>query len=421
METLNSSQLLGKVKDHATQILSKLPKSLVYHNVEHTTQVVEAAKEIAEASNLSADDLEILLISAWLHDVGYLTQGENTHEVESQKEARKLLQQEGFEEAKIKQVELAIAATQMPQNPQTLTGEILCDADLYHLSTKKFNQRNDYLREEWEKIEGKFFADIEWIEKNIEFLEGHSYFTEFGNEVLSQNKKKNLKKLKKELAKLKKEEEARLIEKMGIDEERLKKMKKKLEKAEGKPERGIETMFRVTSRNHVDFSSMADSKANILISVNSIIITIIIGVLIRKLDNNPNLIIPTFLLLTICLTSIVFAILATRPNVTSGLFTKEDIENKKANLLFFGNFYKMKLADFEWGMKEMINDSEYLYGSMIRDIYFIGSVLGKKYRYLRIAYTIFMIGLVISSIAFMIASVLYPEAPSPIEGVDSIF
>jgi len=92
--------------------------------------------------------------------------------------------------------------------------------------------------------------------------------------------------------------------------------------------------------------------------------------------------------------------MVTRPKITDGKFTKDDILNKKTNLLFFGNFFKMDLPDFAWGMKEMMEDKEYLYGSMVKDFYFLGQVLGRKYKYLRICYTIFMFGLIISVIAF---------------------
>jgi hypothetical protein len=105
-------------------------------------------------------------------------------------------------------------------------------------------------------------------------------------------------------------------------------------------------------------------------------------------------------------------VFVTRPNVTSGLFTKEDIESKKTNLLFFGNFFKMPLTDFQWGMDKMMSDKEYLYGSMVKDFYFLGQVLGRKYKYLRICYTIFMYGLIISVLAYTIAFILNPEHQS---------
>ena len=101
--------------------------------------------------------------------------------------------------------------------------------------------------------------------------------------------------------------------------------------------------------------------------------------------------------------ALVYAILSTRPKITEGKFTREDIENKRSNLLFFGNFYNMPMNDFHWGMMEMIKDSDFLYSSMTRDLYFLGKVLAKKYRYLRICYQIFMYGLVSSVLAFVIA------------------
>ena len=99
--------------------------------------------------------------------------------------------------------------------------------------------------------------------------------------------------------------------------------------------------------------------------------------------------------------------MATRPNVSQGVFEEEDILNKKTNLLFFGNFHGMELKNYEWGMKEMMKDGDYLYSSLIKDIYFLGVVLGKKYKLLRAAYTTFMIGFVISIIAFVIAMMFF--------------
>jgi hypothetical protein len=114
------------------------------------------------------------------------------------------------------------------------------------------------------------------------------------------------------------------------------------------------------------------------------------------------------MLVIVCLATIVMSILATRPNISSGMFTDDEVLAKKTNLLFFGNFHKMKLDRYEWGMKEMMKDGEYLYGSMIKDIYFLGVVLGKKYKLLRIAYTIFMIGFVLAILAFVCAMLFFP-------------
>ena len=66
----------------------------------------------------------------------------------------------------------------------------------------------------------------------------------------------------------------------------------------------------------------------------------------------------------------------------------------------------MDLPDYEWSMNEMMNDREYLYRSMIKDIYYLGKVLAKKYKFLRLSYNIFMFGLVVAILAFIVAFVV---------------
>jgi hypothetical protein len=162
-------------------------------------------------------------------------------------------------------------------------------------------------------------------------------------------------------------------------------------------------MFRITSTNHQRLSDMADNKAHIMISTNSIILSVILSLLLRKLEDNPHLIIPTMLLLIICVVTMVFSILATRPSIPEGMFTSEDIKQKRVNLLFFGNFYRMSLPDYEKGMHALMEDREFLYGSLIKDVYAQGVVLGRKYRLLRIAYNVFMFGIIAAVLAFSLA------------------
>ena len=180
----------------------------------------------------------------------------------------------------------------------------------------------------------------------------------------------------------------------------------------GAAKKGMQTMLRLTSSNHIKLSEMADQKAHILITVNAIIISVILGVLLRKLETDPYLIIPTLTFLTVAVSTIIISILATRPKITQGTFLEEDILNKKTNLLFFGNFHKVDLAVYEKAMRSMMRDSDYLYSSIIKDIYFLGVAIAKKYRLLRIAYNIFMFGLIISVLAFAVAVFFYGN-PSP--------
>ena len=408
----SKAELLKEVELYVKQQFDeKLSKDMLYHNFQHTLEVVEASQEIAKAEGMPEDEQEVLAIAAWFHDLGHIVTYEG-HEDESIRIAEEFLTQKGCDDTLIQSVASTITATKMPHDPVTLMQKIMADADLYHIASKNFDERASWLRHEWDVILNQKHTDKEWVEQNIDFLRHHTYHTSYGQNVLQVKKDKIIKKQKKLLKTLKQQEDENLMRELQINEDELKSLKKKLSKVEGRPERGVETMFRLTSKNHIDLSGMADSKANIMISVNAIIISIIVGSLASKLDTNPYLLTPTAILLIVCVTAIVFSILATRPNVTSGIFTKQDIEDKKANLLFFGNFHNMSLPDFEWGMNQLINDSNYLYGSMIRDIYFLGVVLGKKYRLLRISYTIFMFGLVISVIAFIIAISLNNSKPS---------
>ena len=131
--------------------------------------------------------------------------------------------------------------------------------------------------------------------------------------------------------------------------------------------------------------------------------------MLKSLDQYPQLRIPAYLLLFVNLITIILAILATRPTIPGGTFTQNDLDEKKVNLLFFGNFYRMSLQDYASGMIQMMNDREFLYGSLIRDVYSQGVVLGRKYRMLRAAYNVFMFGIIASVLAFILAVTVIGE------------
>ncbi|HQY50894.1 MAG TPA: DUF5706 domain-containing protein [Ignavibacteria bacterium] len=405
----NNKSITEEAADFVNELFkNKLQTIYVYHNITHTEEVVEAAKKIGNKLNLNDEDLEIVTLAAWFHDTGFIERV-NNHEDVSIDIAVKFLTEKNYKQENIEMIKGCINATRYPQSPTNILEEILCDADLYHLGNKNFDFKNDLLRIEWEKSEGKIYSDIEWIKINLDFLTTHKFYTKPARKSLTENKIDMLVKLQKKHRKKIAESEENVKSDLKIDIEKQKIESKK--ESSSKADRGIETMFRNVIRTHVEFSAMADNKANIMISVNTLIIGGLITFLLRKLDTNPQLIIPTFSLLLVSLTCIVFGVLVTTPKNTAGVFSKDDIVNKKTNLLFFGNFFKMELKDFQWGMTEMMNDRDFLYGSMIKDFYFLGQVLGKKYKYLRICYNIFMYGLIISVIAYAIAFTTMPIEP----------
>ena len=177
-------------------------------------------------------------------------------------------------------------------------------------------------------------------------------------------------------------------------------------KKKDRPVKGVETMFRLSSSNNIRISVMADNKAHIMISVNSIIISVVLGLIIKNLDEHRNLIVPTMILLAVNVGAIIYSVMATRPKVAAGVFTKEQVDDKSVNLLFFGSFYKMNFKEYDEGIKAMMADKDFLYGSLTKDIFWQGKVLGRKYKLLRTSYTIFLYGIIAAVVAYA-ASIIF--------------
>jgi predicted metal-dependent HD superfamily phosphohydrolase len=416
-------RILSAAQDFVSDLfINKVNKTIHFHTLQHTQEVVAASETMADYYHLEDEDRFALTLAAWFHDTGYSGGHAAGHENLSIELAAKFLNEHKVHQNILDKVIGCINATRLPQNPNSLIEQIICDADLFHLGTGDFREKNKLLREELNDFGNLDLSKKDWRKKNIEFLSKHNYFTSYAKENLDPLKQVYLEELNKKTgneekpdkknnkdtkvtASPQKEKKNEKKNEKGLTQEEQKKLddvKKKKEK-ESQSERAVSTVFRIVAQSQNNLSQMADSKSNILISVNAIILSIMISSVFDKLKTDTYLQIPFTILVTICVVSMVFSILATRPTVTSGKFTKEDIAAKKTNLLFFGNFHKMGYADYDWGMTELLADKNYLYSSMIKDTYFLGVVLAKKYRYLRIAYNIFMFGLIAAMIAFTVA------------------
>ena len=396
------SEILSKAQEFVKKKYSKGEfEKYSFHNYKHVKRTLKAVNLIAENSKVSSTDLEVLNLAALFHDIGIVDSYDN-HEERSANIAEEYLKNHQYPDEKIKKVKACIIATNLSLQPKNNLEYIIRDADVIHLGKKSFFKRNSELRQEHNNVVGKTYTDKEWCEFDLKFLDKHKYFTGYAKEHLNNLKNEHIKQIQSKLdLNMKKDVD---IEKPATEpsEKEMKKLAKNYLKTKT-PDRGIETMFRLTSKNHFTLSSIADSKAGTLISISAIIISIIISVLIRKLDTDPQLILPTVIILLTLMGTIIFSVLSTRPTVTSLGLTKKDVSEKKGNLLYFGNFINMPVEDYEWGMQELMDDRDYLYNNLIRDIYYLGVVLGKKYRYLKYAYNTFMYGLIISVITYIIA------------------
>ena len=165
--------------------------------------------------------------------------------------------------------------------------------------------------------------------------------------------------------------------------------------------RGVETLFRSAYRVQMDLTGLADNKANMMISINGIIISIIIAAVAPKLDANIWLLLPTTVFLLGTLVSIIYAILAARPRVQTKHITLRDLEHSGGNILFFGDFANLTEDEFTDGMIDLIHEKNVVYETMIRNLYGLGSVLRKKFALLKVAYTSFMLALILGVLSYI--------------------
>jgi predicted metal-dependent HD superfamily phosphohydrolase len=390
--------VIQEIENHASGLIQNdLDSKYTYHNLAHTQNVVMHCRLLAEEAELTELETERLLIAGWFHDTGYI-QGHKDHESRSIKYAKAFLLEKHYDADGIEVVCQAIVDTKYPQKPQSKLGEYLCDADLSGLGSEDYLQSTGNLRKEMAETCALFSPDGDWLADEIKFLSNHQYITEEGRKLFEPKKQKNIEKLKQMQEDL---PEVPVVVSPDASE---KKKNKKAKPKSASYSRGVETMFRAGAKTHINLSAMADNKANIMLSINAMILSVTLTILMPKLDSNMHFIVPTAVLLVTCLGSMILATLATRPNITKGTSSRETILERKSNLLFFGNFHNMPLEDYEWGMKEMMEDNDFLYASLTRDLYFLGKVLNKKYAYLRICYNIFMYGMIASVLAFGIAA-----------------
>lgn len=368
----------------------KLPSDYVYHNYNHTLDTVKACNKLLKSYNLTSRDYEVLMLAAWFHDTGYISTYEN-HEEESVKFMKEYLNG-NYPEVEISEIEALILSTRYKSVPDGSMQEILHDADYINLGSKKFDHRADLLRIEWERILHKHYTEKEWAQIQLKFLIDTTFKTE--EAVLNYNEQR---------------EQNILTQRNKIEEFKRKGIKTE-EKSKNKPVkdgRGIETLYRAVYNYHINLTSIADNKANMMISINTIIISIVITLFgtgftfsSQNEFSSIRFVFPMAFLLLTSLLAVVFAILSARPSVTTK--EKYELSKKDSSILFFGNFAQLQLKEFVDRIKELKSVKEELYDSMSVDIYYLGSVLVKKYNYLSWSYNIFMFGMVICAVGFVI-------------------
>ncbi|MDP9076126.1 MAG: DUF5706 domain-containing protein [Bacteroidota bacterium] len=397
---MKEQQFIEKIRRFVKKRYEDSPVSdLSFHNYKRSEKLVKAVAILSEPFKLGMEERLILNAAAWLHDLGY-TIDPTDHEAAVIRLSNELLTSLGIEQLLIERVNKLLLITPGFHQPADQLEEIMCDAGTYYLAKRSFFKNNELQRREQSAFQHQKITRAEWLKETVCWIADHHYFTATARALLEDKKQRNLTKIRNELPEHQQDLEdhyAGTAEAAGRPSKKNKSF----------PEKGIDTMFKIASANNQRISAMADNKSRILITVNAIILSAIISLVLKKLDQDTYLAYPTFLLIGVSLVSIVFAILAIRPHLTAGTFSKDQFEKREVNMLFYGNFHRMDLSEFRTGMLRIMEDNEQVYGTLIDDLFGQGTAVGRKYRLLRVAYTVFMFGLVTAMLAFIIVTVIH--------------
>lgn len=416
MESLN--QLYQDVKKKAIRIITNYPETIVYHNIKFARRFEGYIDKIGKHAALSEEDVLLGKIGTWIvsasfkdvvHKIEEKTYSNNLSD-ESLSLLKKTVKKGKISSEQLEILKVGISELALPAEPKSMIGKLLVDGITADIVMEDGQKRLKRFYEEL-LLKDVTISRKKWYDVAINIAENFEFHIEYCKEEFQGLFDELTKELKKEKKKLDKSKDLALRKELDISDQELKALKKNLIGVKGRDARGIQTVFRTMSKNHYTLNEMVDRKASIMITVNSIILSLVLGGIlgVDTLAQNANMGIHSFPILFLTLGaggSIFFAILSTRPDSTHGHFTEDQIRNKEGNLMFYGNYHGMGERDFQWAFLQMVNDQEYMYESMVRDLYYLGQTLEKKYNHIRKSLNIFIIGLAASGLSKAVCAIL---------------
>lgn len=369
-----------------------LSPSYLFHSLAFTADNAKVCKKLAKASGLNQEETELAVLAIWLQHAIYVDRGVEQKDSEMST-VRSFLIERGVSDEKVEQLEQLIQVSDLDYIPQNEIEAVLHDAMWSFLGRKRFFRLEKLLRLEKELLEETVYEDYKWNKFLLDLLLKHRFFSTAARNKYLQRKSLNLDKQR---------------EKTSLS------LSKHRKQTSGKDfGRGIDTIYRNALRGHLNLSSIADGKANMIISINALILSVLITVITAgssftdiEFYKNPRFIIPIMILMFGSLSAVIFAVLSVIPRSSKVEFSEDEVDSLEVSLLYFNNFLKIgkdHFLDYMDGLKE---NHEKLYRNLGRDIYNLGTVLDKKYQLLSIAYKLFLGGLTLSFLSFIAFQIL---------------
>lgn len=302
--------------------------------------------------------------------------------------------QVNYPEEQVEHIRELINRHSKRESPADKIEKVVWDAISYRLADDDFFKRLRYFQEEMNRLHDNSYDELSILLKiRDEFSEEH-YYTDYAKKNYSASLIKNKNKINKRIQHFTENGPAtKKTEAMMTDRE-------------------TEDLFKIAFRNYVKLVDVADSKAALLIQVNSILISVVIGFVISRAEKYPMLIIPSFLILAVAFVTILLSILASRPQRNSYI---HDRSSKSYQTFFFGSFdlvgSKFRDADFDSYSLELANllksGRENVFNEIFKEVFNVRKVLSRKFTFLSYAYIVFIGGLAVSIITFFIATNYY--------------
>ncbi len=165
------------------------------------------------------------------------------------------------------------------------------------------------------------------------------------------------------------------------------------------------TALTVAANNCRQLIVQVDKKAHLLVQVNALMISVLLTFALQMPQQRRRLILPIGGQLITCLTVIILSLAVTRPKLKDLPGPTASYPGSRGNLLFFATFAGMELEAYIREMENMFGDSGHICDTLIREIFHQARILGKKYKFLRLAYAAFLLGTAISIIISAILAI----------------
>ncbi len=357
---------------------------LTFHNYQHTSGVVQLLDELG--ANMVPEEVEIARLAAWFQDLGYLFEYQHPN-AKSVDLATKFLRNRGIPAKDIRSIIRCINAANGAWKPDTLAAELLVDANNIYAATTDFEDKSALLRLEQELLNEHNFSEEEWLEREISRLHQIRFYTPTVKAQYDSVLTNNIVRLK--------NKRQRLSAALQIQEQALVVQNKTAEQEEVLP-----IFYQTRFQNHFALSATNDRRATMLVFAN----TIMIGILVVILNNGgihsfkqPILLLPFIICLVTTITSLIVAILSTRPK------GKEDATGTDVlQRLSLGSFQNMSKADHATAMHALAKERKKLFEKMTSDLHELGKQLEKRHQLLQMAYNIFLVGLGTTLLVFLL-------------------